>query len=623
MAAAQSYHIDSIVTTNYNNQYVNKTLYDYNSQNKQIRKIAYNYTNGEWVGTSFTECAYDGATKVMDNTYQWSAQTHDWVGASRQEYIYDTKGWNTAQITYSWNPNFKFWTPSASTTYAYKTKSQISDQTTYALSGTTLTPKTRAVKDWDASGNLILDIAYTGQTDGEWGAAGSTKKEYTYSGKTKTEEKSYTWDTKTKNWIGASNGYKTYTYNAAGKTTDTYTYTWDSKTSDWTTASWALTRYDSGNRTIETATYSWAKLSSGTYDWKGTGTRRVTEYYTQSPWVGKTKNVITYSWNTKTDSWLESGCTYTTFTTAGQNDSTVTLTWDKTLSQWTNSKLVTYTWENGINTLQTTWTWKNNAWVAASYSRTDKQYDARNLLILEATYTGAPSGDTILWTGKSYKEYEYDAAKNKTVEQSYLFSKGAWQNDYRHEWEYNAQKKKTLEIYWQWDDGYKRWKALYKYEYGFDAKGTTQIMNATYKWTIDTIRVDGDFEGISKTEDTYTNGRKTGSIAYKWDYENWTWTGMFNYLYTYNAAGKQTEYIIQRYNPETAQWDNETRYTYGYDNPTFTNEYTWADGDWHLRKQSETTYDSGTSRVRTIIDGSWSGETVTSYTKQTYYYSTY
>lgn len=700
---AASYVLDSVISTDQNGACIGRLLYDYNAAGKTIRTTTWKYTNGiPTASSTMNESAFDGSREVMTASYKWNTTLGKWVGNSRTENTYNAQGYNDAKITYSWGTAYQFWTPTGTTTYTnYVASNKVGDQTSYKINSTTksIEPATTYHKEWDAAGNLVLDIYYAGMTNGEWGAANSTKKVYQYTqvgtAQKKVLDEQYKWNATAKDFVGSSKEELTYDqwgntildivynaqsavggewpgktkkiyefdskknrllyeyyssfsngawvgstkeqceYNASNKQTRKLTYSWDKTAKDWTNKTLDTTLYSGSNVTL-TASYTWTApnwigktRTAKTYDAAGRVTEQV-DFEWDNPnlrWLNHLRTVKSYNAAGKSlqddlfvwrnGAWQDSA--QTSYSYDAQGREVLNQTRLRQGEGWgTGSKTETTYNDHGDKILTATSAWDATAqdWTITAQSRYDVTYDAANHKTHEANYTWNTT--TSSWVGSVMTDNEYDANGNQILSARSVWESNKWVYDWKSEFAYNAQNKKIYEI--RYNMILNQWVGSYKNYWTFDASGR-QIETISYTWN--TKR--SDWEGLSRSQTIYNGNRKVQEISYAWSYERWDWDGMFNTLYvSFDAAGRNTEKVLQRYNTTAQSWYNDVKNVYAYDtkgNIIVSNEYAWIDGAWVANSQSEKTYDTTPSRIRTELNVRYSNGIVTSYEQKTYHYS--
>ena len=100
---------------------VSKTQNTYDSNDNTLIEESFNWVNNSWQGVFRYESGYDdqGRRNSYATYTEWSSSKNDWVGSSKQEYVYYKNYTNKyeSKIMYKWKKSQ--WTPSFLYTYTY------------------------------------------------------------------------------------------------------------------------------------------------------------------------------------------------------------------------------------------------------------------------------------------------------------------------------------------------------------------------------------------------------------------------------------------------------------------------------------------------------------------------
>lgn len=651
--------LDSIVTKDGKGNYTKLEQHFYDDKNKEINTVVYQWTNGVKKGTSNSYKVYDdaGNNEVMTLTLKWDATANDWTanGASRTEKVWNASGQQTLQIQYTWNASQLKWSPSSVTEYGYTNGKQTMVRSSKLVNGK-MTYSTLYEYHFDGQGTAVgMDYysSYNAAT-GQWVGSSRTVQEYIYSPKQlKTLDEIYGWSngdwqvTKRQLWEFDAKGnqkntenYSTWSggvctkgsktvqeFNAQNRVTMKETFSWNKTKKDWDKSSKTVTEYDgtTANKTLEES-YSWSKdhyvgQSCVRTTYSGGKAVSVTNYTwddTKREWFESEKNENTYSGSTLTQTSslkLEDGVWvgYQTLYTYTNGKLTESLTQQFNDPDWVNYTRTRNEYKDGTNVATYMEEWNGVQWVVTDKTWTVLNYDERGNKIEEAYYDSIPG----LKMGSARYTYEYNSDNRQTLSTHWVWDAGDWSHDWERVYEYEpgCGDKKTLDARYEWNKSIRSGSS--KSEYGY--VNCQQVMTASYKWNTNT-QYPIDWEGLSKSETLVNTSEQNKSISYKWDYENWDWTGMFRYSH-WKQNGKDTLYIVERYDEsvypyDESGWYNSEKYVYQYDSKgrqIYTEEFNWIDGAWVSRKLSDKKYDETSGVLLQTIDTNDGVTTISDY----------
>jgi hypothetical protein len=237
--------------------------------------------------------------------------------------------------------------------------------------------------------------------------------------------------------------------------------------------------------------------------------------------------------------------------------------------QFTLQKSVTY--NNGRVTEELYKSWADSMWV--NYLRYTSTYDSKNreVQLLQETWTDK-------WNNTKRYTSEYDENGDIPVVLSEVWS-GGWVNESKTEKSYEKGMP-VLEVYSQWENG--AWKPVERTGRVYGSR------NETLEYTME-----------------------------QWHETEWWNETRINF--TYDDEMRVTETLYKNWNITTAEWENDMRDLYIYNNDN-TSEYVmqlWKEGEWEnaLRTVMEDEEFKNTQYTYT-----WSENTWNNYLKHTTYY---
>ena len=341
-----------------------------------------------------------------------------------------------------------------------------------------------------------------------------------------------------------------------------------------------------------------------------------------------------YEWDFTTNDWKGISKEEHTFT--GSKETLRTL-YDWVNGAWSAHTQYTWIYENGREVEYTTYI-RNAAGTLVPSAQRIREYNAGKMT-LEIQYT-AHNGSA--WSAGTKRVYEYEGS-NKTLDESYSLSNGAWVGSSREVWTYTSGKKtyyekdtwsngawvgsskeiwefngpsskQTLHEKYGWSAG--AWAITLQENSGYDAAGNnTLVENYSYTNGVQkgTKKITYVYNDANKQTDnityTWTNnawvesmwtvtgydgaGNKNESCVYKWT--NGTWAGYgIRTLTTYNSSKKATEVITQTWSKDAVAWVNSTRKTTEYSGTKTTQEatYVWQNDAWAGTSRSDWHYNT-------------------------------
>ena len=695
-------------------------LCQYNAQKQPILTLHQLFRNGEWqdqyqltqrydgsreiyheeysgrddnglIGIKKWSQLYNGSTKISDHQYQWSGTA---FVPSSWDTVGIVGGRTTLKESYVWTNGVQ--TGTSKEEWEFDGTHQTLHITYSGWENGAFVPKEKQVDEWNGSTNTLTAKYNWDKTNNKW--IGTTKTENitsngyaikkTYSGWANDDFVPSTIDS-TKNENGKKVYYAKWTYsNGAwkGNSREIYAYdgnnqTLQEKYGSWSNGSWIGSN---GNKWVQIWKNNkvWSKV---TYNWS-------------SGWVPSIKDSTEYSGSDITLSvhykyvngaWEGDGSksNYSqTYISAGQKEWTITLKWEN--NQWNNFiqtrsiyeggklkeersqqwngaawqdvKVVTHTWENGVEVFTRTEEWNNDAQklkMTSEYKYVlTKDDQGRN----QEEYKMKCGADSV-WVGTDYTRtlWYYETRGDSAITSSTTYD---WKNND-----------------WSRKDSAATWKGI--------AVPSQTFITAKFSWmgtkweytALATNVYDGKGRATSQDSKTYKNGVWTGVYWYVKAYDEWgntisdikygagsggnIWKGNSRYDYGYDANGNQTKKVYFRWNTTKNDWevtkqdeftfDDQNRQTmamhsylsaitgeYVYDSyeefaylgndeepsSTLQYEYVVPTGEeaerWVVKQEDTKKYDNNDSsdKLREEIHGTWSKGVVIKYERTVYFY---
>ena len=618
--AAASCPTDSVCTYDIDGNLADVSCFDYDDAGRTIRTTVWTYTNGQRVGKSKEEKAFDNnGTEIMTSTYAWDNNTNNWAGTEKTEHVF-VSGKETERTIYTWLNND--WVANTRYTYAYDNAGREVEYITLTRDANTnqLVNSNKRVREYNAAGKKILEEQYTSYVNEAW--VGSSKELWEFNGPSskQTLHEKYGWANSA--WtisLQENNGYdaagnttlvENYSitsgvwkgtkkeesvYNSAKKKTSYIVYKWSNSAwvgnakeiwefngpsskqtlhekYSWSNSDWVITLqeilgYDAAGNNDLIENYSFANGVK-------TGTKK--EEYTFNSSKKKTLTVK-YIWSNS--DWVYSGKIVAGYDAAGNSTESASYNWvngawqgagTRTLTTYNSSKKVT-------EKITQTWSTDLNDWLNKTRATTD--YDGAKT-IQSATYTWQNDA----WVGTSRSDYSYNAAGLNDTIKTYTDDGTGWIYSKRTINTFNAKGENIMTHISTWDGSKWVLSSMTRTDEEYDAAGH-QTLYATWKCGSDSV-----WSGIEKEENAYS---ASGKILFKAVYDSWAnndWVAYFKVEYVYDDADRLT--LEQRFDWNINAWKGNYRNEYGYD----------AQGR-EIMKASYTGWNSSTS--------SWVGSTKT------------
>ena len=696
---AQTVLVDSTITYDIDGNYASKLEYQYDSLGRQIAAIGYEWVEGVKVGKDYTQTDYDAqGRKVQETVYRWITTTSEYVSDTRTNYTYDgTSNTIVAIVHQAYVADKGRWRYVDMYQYAYVNGRQVLEEHSvmgedwvsqykhtweYAGSNVTLDQvdslmeatgkveiysqtrkeydaknreilsvvlswtgeKTDSVaksfKEYDEKGNLLLDVVYTGRTNNQWGASGSTKKVYEYrlygNASKKILDVQYAWDLNF-GWKGTSKSQYDYSKSGA-QTIETIAYKWTFDTSDFVPNTRTVTLYDESEKNkIDEASYLWKNNG-----WVGNGTRTTTAY------SSNLKTEITkWKWNAAAGEWCASSQTQYTYNAKKLKETEISLTGKDCVLENVKKYIYSYNAINNLQETKITQNWDGEVWINQDFVETSyydnklKKVDAKSVW------------DVDHWRGTERTEYEYTSAGKESKKITYKVDAGVLVYYTKEEHTYNSSNKVTSYIISEWDG--MQWIDLQKeihtyatsgdvtnyfvwnFENGWVQMGgdsahieynaaNKMTYSATFKWNSTNQVWDGveqyvnkyDATGINAVFESYEKGQgQTWEYNYKcykeyddngkpllqvrYDFANGDSVGNYKYIFDYDASGSII--LNERYSWDKAanDWKGESKTVYSSTATSkITTIYSWSSG-WYISNQTEVTLDNKGRQIEYVV----------------------
>jgi len=204
------------------------------AQMQQLDNIVYQaYDNNmsQWIDHSKDEFIYDAAGNNTAYYFSyWNPETSLYLPDSRWIYGYENDNMVELVMSY-WDSNLNLWAPGNRTTFDYNANGYISLRQEYSWDGSVWQVMAKYENTYDASWNLTLQVYYSwDENTTEWLLM--SKKEISYNADgTMAVSTEYGWDMENSLWFIS---YKVvYTYNAQGQQLTFTALLWNMDTSEW------------------------------------------------------------------------------------------------------------------------------------------------------------------------------------------------------------------------------------------------------------------------------------------------------------------------------------------------------------------------------------------------------
>ncbi len=595
-AATAACMTDSILTFNIDSVLTEATTYDYDAVGRTIRTTVWQYnTDGSRTGKSKTEYAFDASgTQIYTGTFAWDANTNDWKGTAKSEFVYNEAHKMESNITYTWVNNT--WLPSQALTYAYDAAGRETEFTTYTRNASLnrLVPSKQRLQTWYNASKKTLEINYTAYSNGAWSAG--TRKDYQYDAKGNQIEYTYYASYSGGNWVGST--HELWTYNAANKKTYYEKQTWSNGA--WANSSKELWEFNAaGKQTLHekytgsgtTWTITLREISG--YDDAGNNTLVENYQLKSNVWTGTKKeeytfnaakkkiNTYKYKWVAADNAWVYNTWAVTDFDAAGNAIETANYSWTNNAWKGTGTRtLKTYNGSKKV-TEQITQTWPSGAtdWVNATRNTTTYQG-------AKTTQEAAYTWQNEVWVGTSRSDWHYNTAGQNDTIKIYTNNGTDWIYSNRTVNTYDSRGNNTLTHNAQWNGTQWVMTTMNRLDIEYNEAGTI-ILSAAYTCNSDSIWV-GDY----KVEYAY-NGNNLMIASYQYQWTNNDWQCIVRAILDYNESNQK---ILEERNIFTdGHWVGDSKMVSAYDalgRQTLSESYTWSNNRWAGLYKSSYAYDA-------------------------------
>lgn len=550
-------------------------IYDYDDELRQTLYIYYTswdtVANSWKSGRKFESEFNSSGDPTLNVTYVLNPKGGDWVGSSKEAYVYNEQGYRL---------KYEYWYNNSDTA------------TVWILNST-------EESQYDDNGNVIFSLSCSLWNGSSWEYGDKNEYSYSDSGQLLEEASYYI---SSGQWFG--NSRETYEYNAAGQMTQALMYYYDpSDGMGWCPYQKETYTYADNNQLLDYYRY---ELSDTL--WYATEKKiavfengRITEYADsifdswQLTWSPNSSVAVSYDdstgivtsvyrdWNSYSGEWQNNRKESQKFDQEGRLLYTESYDWrsyydynsQSYVSSWYGDNKAEYAYdEDGQQIMTATYFWNSSDTLWVGNYKTEEAYDKSGNLILQASYywdgerqdwyggnrkyvseydsNGRPTlsevyswdYDNWCWVGSNRTEYEYDADGNEIMYTSYegIDADGDWIGSYKHSY-YTSNNINYSESY-SWDYSRKDWRGNYKSEY---SSGEGYYLSTSYAWDEE----DWCWVGQSKTEQAYTDFSDE-TVNYGWDFENQEWIPETKELKELILT--QTSYMSVL---TTSQWDSQ------------------------------------------------------------------
>ena len=424
-----------------------KELWEFNAKNSQTLHEKYGWANSDWAISQKDSTAYDASNRsilVENYTYANGVQK----GSKKEEYTYKgTTTKKTSTIKYKWSNSA--WAYNTKAVNDYDAAGNTTETANYSWKNDAWVGSgNRVLKTFDSKKNPIEQINQAWSTEiGNWVNVSRTTAEY--SGSTKTQEASYTWQNGA--WLGTSRS--DWHYNAAGKNDTVKTYT--NNGTEWIYSARTVNTYNAAGENIMTHASQWdgskwvlVSMTRKDIILDAAGNQLLSASWkcgSDSVWIGVSKDTAAYnaagdmtyravytSW--ANNDWVPSYKIETTYDDAGNVTFTQRMDWES--GAWKGH----YRYENVYDAFGritssavfNNWNTTTNNWEGTL--KTETEYNSAGQILTVLNYTWKDND----WRESDYTMFTYDAAGNVIDQVVQNYSNGTWVNSLRYEKEYQG-----------------------------------------------------------------------------------------------------------------------------------------------------------------------------------------
>jgi hypothetical protein len=283
--------------------------------------------------------------------------------------------------------------------------------------------------------------------------------------------------------------------------------------------------------------------------------------------------------------------------------------------------------------------WVSQEWINEEWSNTDREiivYDGDNISM--ATFQEWDGSD---WVNDSRMSYSYNSKGQATSYTYEYYEESAWVIYSRVDYIYEGDNIVKVEMYYN-EDGEFGLEAVLEYTYNakglmisseyymYDEGEAMLFSKNVYSYDasdreIEEIYYSFDFmtfelKESSKTTYSYQGNSKNPSIETDYSWEEEVWTETNRRLYEYNAAGNETELILQIWNGQWNNWER-TETQWNKNNETQIIIQMWEDDKWENSSKEFFEYNNDDLLTRSVSQfWDWNLDVWTNSYESMYYY---
>ncbi len=460
---------------------------------------------------------------------------------------------------------------------------------------------------YDDNNKEINTVVYQ-WTNGVKKGTSNTYKVYDDKGKNEVMTLTLKWDATANDWTANSASRTEKVWNASDQQTAQIQYSWNAPQLKWDPSAVTEYGYTGGKQTMVRS----SKLVSGKmtystlyeYHFDSQGTAVGTDYYS--------------SYNTTIGKWVGSSRTVQEYIYSPNKLKTLDETYDWANNDWQVSKRQVWEFDSKGNQINTENYSKWSGGQCTNGSKTVQEFNANNRVTMKETFSWNKTNQVWVESSKTVTEYDGSTA-NKTLEESYTWSKDHYKGQSRTRTTYSSGKAASVTNY-TWDDTNREWIESEKNENTYS--GSTLIKTSSLKLE------DGVWVGY-QTIYTYVGGKLTETLTQQFNDPDWVdYTRVRNEykdgvsVATYNETWTGTEWYItqktwtvlnydERGNKiEEAYYDSvpglkmgSARFTYEYNEDnrqTLSTHWVWDAGDWTHDWERVYEYEPGCGDKKTL-----------------------
>ena len=518
-ANAQAMQLDSIISCDAEGNKLNKTIYLYDAQGKEIESTLYSWNGLEWdLGGRYLYEYDDRGNKITTSRFYMNES--EWILAWKDNYTYNDDNQLFNLLTNYYNGE----KIDRQSYYEYNINGQQTKYESRKLREGMLTPIERSQYAYDSEGRQTHSDRQLLDENGEWYYTSYYNYGYNSQG-WQTLYETYNWDADKEElyleegrYFEYDNGYQTYyenkQWNGSGyeKNMNKFAYNADGKRIYYEFMDDQSSYY---RHYIEELSYA-ADKSSGTSNsvdttiWKDDNSKFVDMYS------------IDYTYNSK--GYELSSTKYVVDPKTGERTNKI---YDDNSTYDSQNRLLTliYTdYENGVIT---------------SCKKEEYERPEKGESYIKTYYTQNLETEEWIITSKSRYEYEGTGPDNYYYLDYYWDeSDEDWIVLYGYKYEYNSEGNNYTQIAYNWDTDSNDWEITHGYKYVDETSGENYCnVNASYDidnkcWTVYSSYKREAIEGDPKVYKSYSLPKN--------DLENWQMYGIDYYYYSKSSVANET-----------------------------------------------------------------------------------